>query len=93
VSGDARRTGTITHWRGDFGFAKLDGSRDSVYVHASRLKANAIDPQDVVLGTVLKFDIVDSKKRPGAKEAGGRITLEPVPTLPPWWVARTSVKS
>jgi len=90
VSADERAVATIISWNGEWGFAKLDGSLDSVFVHASRLKANAIAPDDIVLGTVLKFEIVDSKKRPGAKEAGGRITLEPVPIMPMWWERKVS---
>jgi hypothetical protein len=62
----------------------------SVFVHASRLKANAIAADDIVLGTVLKFEIVESKKRPGAKEAGGRITIVPAPVMPHWWQRKVS---
>jgi hypothetical protein len=52
IVADLKAIGTLQFWRGDFGFIKLDGSCDSIFVHRSRLIAAGINPEDMAVAPV-----------------------------------------
>jgi cold shock CspA family protein len=84
-------SGRVTQWRPDqgYGFLKIDGSGESLFLHAARLQAAGLDPLDIAVGeTRLRFDRVPSRKCPGKYEAGGMIQIisGAIPPPTPWWL-------
>lgn len=81
--------GTIVSWQPErgFGFLKLDGSAESLFVHRSRLIAAGIEPLTITVGTRLQVDRIPSKRRPGSFEGGGFIKVlgGEVPEPVPFW--------